>query len=260
MAQAIQYSSRIYIWEASKAYRSEVERVLARMKTTESAKSLIKHIDSKPHWMLISPFKPTPKDPVNAYASARDTDRDAPPGHVTRTVEFEVPGLGTIVLPVGWGVGGGSRVDINYHPATWHQLAKNVGHIPPGAGAGELLFHEMIHGYRQQSGLLRYSDKVNGEVQMTSVEEFYAIVASNVYRSERGFTKLRSDHWGFKSINGNLNGSAAYYQHYKQYMDKWFSEQKDLCMDLAKAKAKFNPFFEAAIALRHMSRPVAAAR
>lgn len=255
MAKAVQYSSRIWIWEASKAYRSEVERVLARMKTTEAAKSLIKHIDSKPHWMLISPFKPTSKDPVNAYASARDNDAATPPGHVSRTIEVDLGAFGTIEIPVGFGTGGGSRVDISYHPATWHELYRRTGHIQPGAGAGELLFHEMIHGYRQQSGLLRYYDKVNGEVSMTSVEEFYAIVAANIYRSERGFTKLRKDHWWFKPIINGPKDSATYYQHYKEYIDKWFAEQKDFCLDLAKCKAKFNPFFEAAVALRHITRP-----
>ncbi len=260
MAQSVQYSPQIWIWEASKAYRSEVERVLARMKTTESAKSLFKHINSKPHWMLISPFKPTKKDPVNAYAAARDANAYAPPGHVTSTLKIEIPGFGTLELPFGFGTGEGSRVDIRYHPATWHELNKRMKHIQPGAGPGELLFHEMVHGYRQQSGLFRYSEKVTGEVEMTSVEEFYAIVAANVYRSERGFSKLRNDHWGFKPIKDGRKDSASYYNHYKQYMDKWFTEQKDFCMDMAKVKAKFNPFLEAAVTLGHMTRPAVAVR
>ena len=162
--------------------------------------------------------------------------------------------------PIEFGTGKGSRVDVIYHPATWHQLNKNVGHIPPGAGPGELLFHEMIHGYREQAGLLRYRDKVAGEVEMTSVEEFYAIVAANVYRSERGFTKLRADHWGFNPIKGNLTSQASYYQHYKSYMDTWFSEQKELCLDLARAPAKFNPFREAAVELKLMTGPAISMR
>jgi hypothetical protein len=122
------------------------------------------------------------------------------------------------------------------------------------------MFHEMIHGFREMSGLLRYNDVVSGEVRMDSVEEFFAIFAANVYRSERGFTKLRADHWGFQSIKGPLTSQSGYYQHYKTYIDKWFSEQKAFCLDMARAPAKFNPFREAAVELKLITAPATSMR
>ena len=45
-----------------------------------------------------------------------------------------------------------------------------------------------------QAGLLRYRDKVPDDPDMDSIEEYFAILAANVYRSERGFTKMRANH------------------------------------------------------------------
>lgn len=256
MAKAVVYSGNIWIWESSKAYRHEVEKVLARMLTTQAGKDLVRHIHSKSaQWMLISPFNPSKDDKMNAYASPRSAADAAPAGYVADTIEINIPMAGKIEVPILFGTGKGSRVDIIYHPATWHQLNKNMGHIAPGAGPGEIMFHEMVHGHREQCGLLRYRDQVASEPNMSSVEEFYAIAASNVYRSERGFTKLRSDHAGFKPLAANLMDPFTYYEHYKSYMETWFKEQKAYCLDLAKAPAKFNPFRVAAVEMKLMTGP-----
>lgn len=260
MAKAVLYSGNIWIWKASRAYRLEVEKVLTRMLTTQSGKDLVKHIKSRPKWMMISPFVPSKKDRLNAYAAPRDSHDSLTAGYVGNTIELDLPYIGKIVVPSLIGTGKGSRVDIIYHPASWHQLNKNMGHIAPGSGPAEIMFHEMIHGLRQQSGLMRHRDLVAENERMDNVEEFYAIMAANVYRSERGFTKLRADHWGFTAVNGSLSGQTAYYQHYKSYIDKWFQEQRTFCLDMARAPAKFNPFREAAVELKLMTGPTVSMR
>jgi hypothetical protein len=111
----------------------------------------------------------------------------------------------------------------------------------------------MTHGLRELSGVMQYKDKVAGEEQMDSVEEFYAIMAANVYRSERGFKLLRADHWSSKKITGALVYQSAYYEHYQTYIDKWFNEQRTFCLDMARTPAKFNPFREAAVAMKLMT-------
>ena len=251
-AKIVRYRGNIHIVESSVAYRKEVEKVLAKVSSTQAGQTLLRHINSKKNYMLIQPFKPTKDDPVNAYANERTAGDASPAGYVADAVSLNTP-WGPIDIPTVIGTGKGSIVDVYYHPATWHEVNKRVGHIAPGDGPGEVMFHEMIHGLRELSALLQYRDKVAGEEQMDSVEEFYAIMAANVYRSERGFKLLRADHWFSKKITGPLVYQSYYYDHYQPYIDKWFKEQRDFCLDMARTPAKFNPFREAAVSLKLMT-------
>jgi hypothetical protein len=106
---------------------------------------------------------------------------------------------------------GSSMVYVDYHPATWRQRIKNTGGMAPGTGPGEILFHEMVHGYRMQCGFAR-DDKVAGHRKMDNIEEFYAILAANVYRSDRGFTALRTDHWGFLRLKKTDSYPEVFYK------------------------------------------------
>ncbi|MEO8650529.1 MAG: M91 family zinc metallopeptidase [Acidobacteriota bacterium] len=254
-AKAKQYKGNIWIWESSIAYRREVEKVLSLVSSTQAGQTLIKHINSKKPYMLIQAFKPRADDPVNAFETPRSEGDGAPAGYVADSVPINIPVIGKVDIPTIIGTGKGTIVDIDYHPATWHEVAKRVGHIRPGDGAGEVLFHEMIHGLREMSGLMKYKDRVAGEEKMDSVEEFYAIMAANVYRSERGFKLLRADHWSSRRIKGSLVYQSAYYEHYQSYIDKWFKEQQAFGLDMARTPARFNPFREAAVALKLMTGP-----
>lgn len=252
-ASAFQYLGNIYIWEVSNAYRREVVHVLEMMRTTQAARTLMKHINGKSNFMLILPFQPTKKDPVNAYAYPTSaTASDAyPKGYVADTFPLEVPLLGTINIPTRLGTGAGSIVQLDFHPATYRQVIKNKGYIAPGDGPGEVLFHEMLHGLRMMSGLLR-NDPMPGMKRMDDVEEFRSIMAQNVYRSERGFTSLRADHWGHNKLAPELSNSEPYYHTFKSEIDKWFGEQRAFCLDMAASPAKFNPFAAAAVELKLM--------
>ncbi|HEY2866139.1 MAG TPA: M91 family zinc metallopeptidase [Pyrinomonadaceae bacterium] len=248
--KAVKFLGNIWIWESSVAYRREVEKVLQLVNTTQAGKTLFRHINSKSNYMLIQPYVPTKKEPVNAFETGRNEADGAPAGYVADSVKFKIPFVGTVDFPTVIGTGRGTIVDVNYHPATWYEVAKRRGgHIAPGDGPGEVLFHEMTHGLRELSGRMQYRDQVTGEPQMDSIEEFYAIMAANVYRSDRGFKLLRADHWGSKKIEGALIYQSAYYEHYKTYIDKWFLEQRAFCLDMARVTAQFNPFREAAVGL-----------
>ena len=109
--------------------------------------------------MTIAPFKPTPTNPGNASANPANPADAMPKGYQ------------------GVGTGKGSAVVVEYHPANLRQLNQNMGRIAAGAGLGEALFHEMLHGYRHQRGQALNVDKVGNE----PAEEFYAVLASNVY-------------------------------------------------------------------------------
>jgi hypothetical protein len=168
-----QYLGNVWVLETSVAYRNEVVRYLDLIRTTTAGNTLFKFINQRPQWMLIMPFHPTRKDPVNAYAyPVPGSEADSYAKYSFMMTPFKLPNGVTIEIPTGIGTGRGSMVYLDFHPATWRQRIKNTGGIAPGTGPGEILFHEMIHGYRMQCGLAR-DDKVAGHQQMDNIEEFY---------------------------------------------------------------------------------------
>ena len=160
-----------------------------------------------------------------------------------------------VMLPTGQaGEGGGSPVTIEYHPAMYREVIKRKGHMDPGDGPGEVLFHEMVHAMRAM--LAKYvRTTVFEDLRMKDIEEFCAIVAQNIYRQERGFTSLRRDHWGHARLEGDLLDSRTYYEKYQPSIDRWFATQKAFCLELARSNVKFNPLREAAIAMGLMAPP-----
>lgn len=252
-AKEVKFNGNIWIQEASVAYRREVEKVLALVSSTKAGQTLFRHINATTRKMLIQPYDPKVEDDaVNAYELGNVEADGAPLGYITGSKEVDFGPFGKHDLPT-FGTGKGTAVDVHYHPATWREVNKRAGHIAPGDGPGEVLFHEMTHGLRDLAAKMQYKTEVDGEERMDSVEEFYAIMAANVYRSERGFRLLRADHWSSTKITGNLVYQSAYYEHYQPYIDKWFNEQRAFCLDMARISTKFNPFREAAVALKMMT-------
>jgi hypothetical protein len=129
---------------------------------------------------------------------------------------------------------------LKYHPAIFRQLAKNRGYIAPGDGPGEVLFHELVHAMRMLHGkFLRTT--VTEDLHMDDFEEFCAILASNIYRSERGFTHMRTDHWDAAVPGLKVNDSQSYASVFQDEIEKWFSNHQSFCLELASTTAKFNP-------------------
>jgi hypothetical protein len=200
--------------------------------------------------MIILPFNPTKIDPVNAYAKPDPATWPAAyPKNYLILNDYKLPNGITIKIPYAVGTGGGTKVFVNYHPATFRQLIKNTGLMPSGFGPAEVLIHEMTHGFRMMCGELRGSDLVTGNPDMDDIEEFYAILVANVYGSERGRTLMRASHRGSDAapLKAGLSNSEAYYEAYDTEIDAWFTEQRNFCMDMARIQTKFNPFRAAAI-------------
>ena len=113
-AKIVQYRGNIYILEASIPYRREVERVLKLMTSTQAGQALVKHINLKANYMLISPYDPKKEAAklgwVNAYEYARTEADGAAAGHVVSKMPINLPFGVHFDIPTSIGTGKGSIV------------------------------------------------------------------------------------------------------------------------------------------------------
>jgi hypothetical protein len=151
------------------------------------------------------------------------------------------------------GDGGGSDTIVKFTPAMWvtpdvtaaFGAASAAG---PGVKKDEILLHEMVHGMRQMAGTSRCAATPDNP-GLDTVEEFMAIVISNMYRSEMGLTDLRADHRGFVALSPDLTNPQAFIDkdkdkatsNYRRLM-QLKTEHPELCNNLKKVPAAFNPF------------------
>lgn len=258
--KTFQYKNNIYILEDGVKYRMEVDKILKRIESTFTGRTVTKYIYARGRKMLIIPYVPSKEDPVNAYASA-DKWLDAMPkgDFAVAYYTYNIPNYGELKIPAIFeGTGVGSTVTLKYHPATWRQMERNAGYLKPGSGAGEILLHEMLHGLQQMNGALN-QDAVLENPHMDTFTEFCAIVTANMYRSERGFMQLRADHHAFAALGRNVGGKdltkpEIFASVYEAPFQKWFNLQQAFCLELAQSRASFNPVKYAAMNLGHTVR------
>ncbi len=151
------------------------------------------------------------------------------------------------------GKGGGSDTIVSFTPAMWVKSdVKGAFGAANAAGPGikkdEILLHEIVHGMRQMVGVMQCAATPD-HPGLDTVEEFMAIVISNVYRSELKLSGLRADHRGFKNLPAELhdpkkfvfkdkNKPTSNYKRLKQLK----IQHPNLVTNLKKVPAAFNPF------------------
>jgi hypothetical protein len=119
-----------------------------------------------------------------------------------------------------------------------------------GADADEVLLHEMLHAYRALAGHVRMDAcQVAPDKQYDNIEEFWAIVVTNVYLSEKGKTLLRQDHASFVPLKPAWRTSAGFLT--DPDLLKWsraLLRQEETLLkaidDSLAATTPFNPFHE----------------
>ena len=152
----------------------------------------------------------------------------------------------------GTGTGTGSDAIVKFTPGMWtsDQVEAAFGKTNakgPGVGPDEILLHEMTHGMRQMTGTSLCSATPD-QPGLDTVEEFMAILVSNVYRSEILKTDLRQDHWGFIAMKPTptsqefLDANKGAATNNKQRMDLLKSQHAQFCTNMKKVPATFNPF------------------
>jgi hypothetical protein len=146
---------------------------------------------------------------------------------------------------------------IRYNPSMWTaEAVAGVGFIPkaadfksaPGVLKDEILLHEMVHGLRRMRNTVD-GHKPLDQPRYDTVEEFMAIVVSNVYRSEVGRPGLRADHHGFTALPAAQENAQAFLDvpgngpdSNKARMTQFKRDNPDFFNDLKKSPAKWNPF------------------
>ncbi len=151
------------------------------------------------------------------------------------------------------GTGTGSDTLVKFTPDMWvtSDVAAAFGassSTGPGVGKDEILLHEMVHGMRQMKGTMQCAATPDNPA-LDTVEEFMAIVISNVYRSELNLGGLRADHWGFKPLSADLTDAQKFIDKDKEKVTSNYKrllqlkqEHPELCNDLKRVPAAFNPF------------------
>ena len=234
-----------------KPYRREVVRYLDLIATTFAGRTLFNFISRKsPRFVLIVPNK---SPPINSITDPQnEPDAFTRGAAVTRiqmlpdgTPALNPDGSVTLVPTGATGTGRGTNALLRYHPAMYRQLMANLQTILPGAGPGEALYHELVHAMRMLHGMF-LADAGPEHLFMDDFVEFCAIVAANMYRSERGFKNLRLDHHGYSPMNPLMANSAEFFRIHESPLKRWFGSQRDFCSELARSPAPFNPLWLAA--------------
>jgi hypothetical protein len=228
-------------------YEDEVHAQLMGILAFDSGRAVIDEIWGKPHRVRIQPWRGRPQAQPNAEATPTNF-RAATMAH--RPVRDGEDGHHEAAW--GHGAGRGSNVVVHYSPRDWSEdslpawdaTTRNNwafvnGVLPPlpGDDAGEVLLHELVHALRQMSGLL---DPYPMERGFDTQEEFFAVLVTNIYTSERGrFRQLRADH-----------GTSALFEPQEWSTDREYRaltyavviSQPSLVRRLARVRAPFNPF------------------
>src|SRR5262245_16369942 len=160
-----------------KSYKEDVLKQLDPIKGCGTGKALLNEIGRTNGTVKIRPYWNW-SDPINAEAKPENR-RDA---H-----GLDAPLVPGAVLNVGTGRGTNSTVE--YSPAMWG--AKGYAKVDaPGYDADEIIFHEMVHASRQLRGI----QDETGVRAYDTLEEYIAVVITNIYMAHKGKAKLAGDH------------------------------------------------------------------
>src|SRR5262249_53425930 len=108
----------------------------------------------------------------------------------------------------------------------------------------ETLFHELVHALRQV-WRTRWTDATfGGLTDQTDVEEFIAVLVTNIYASANGKKILRAAHVSHKPLDTSFADSFGVFQLSRMtvpLVEYFCTANKGFCDDLAKVDACFNP-------------------
>ena len=180
----------------------------------------------------------------------------------TPTISLQPPGPG--LLPEGGGsvlgTGGGSSTRITFTAQDWSTVSQtNQPDI-----VDEVLLHELIHALRQAMGKeddatlsapferQRRIDNASNYNQLDdkyaqsyqNLEEFIAVLLTNIYRSEKSRIGLIRDHAGDYFLAPPLTNPRNFLIVWRPQIVRMCNEMPMLCNAIASVNCYFNPIFE----------------
>ena len=143
--------------------------------------------------------------------------------------------------PLIRGTGKGSDVTVEFIPGPWPTFRSGyTGCRPrgckPGRSLDELLFHELVHAARIVHGktlCLKMGGKYDTE------EEFFAILVTNIFLSEKGRQGLRADHHSYEKMKDPAR--RAFYRTHERLLQKFRHQQPRFVRRLSQVKTGYNP-------------------
>jgi hypothetical protein len=144
------------------------------------------------------------------------------------------------------GTGGGSDVDIHFSMSTWESGTCNNSNSF-GAGADEVLLHELVHALRAMRG--RWDPVPTTIRSYDNQEEFFAILITNIYMSEKqpDVYLFRSGHRDFSPLDPFQADSEGFLRQPDnlRLVDRLCGQEAPLCQRIRYVtRPTFNPIRE----------------
>lgn len=265
----LKYGSLGIRLKGSEDEQRAAKAVLDWLAASESGRILLTAIGRTRKTMTIRPFDLDGASCTaanrNAYAAAEDLDDATMKGeyyyqhddpNTTRDERFDPVMthsllkdlLGLPQEPLA-GTGAGSDVTVSFTPKMWGfgNICSATGG-QPGSSPSQVLFHEMVHGFRMMRGHFRGPPTLGSSRRYDNEEEFFAVVLSNIYIADptnsTANRTLRADHWGFTPLATVQNTTAGFLavRTNRARLEIFAREEPDLASKLKTVGGPFNPF------------------
>jgi hypothetical protein len=146
------------------------------------------------------------------------------------------------------GTGIGSDCEIRFSPEMWGYGGSCGTGGQPGARPGEILFHEMVHAYRQMAGHSFSLPTIGTRRRYDNVEEFIAILLTNLFATDStnhmASGKLRASHWGFDALAAPQAHQWSFNKANRTILDALLLEEPILVAAIKDAPCSFHPIKE----------------
>lgn len=216
----------------SEHWKQQVEHLLFRIASNNVGLLLFRHIRRSAKWVRIEPFwsKDFADFGARCNASAIESRfEEADDGHSSGKRWFY------------------SRVLFSPDRFSRESPCAEKRKQEGGAVADphETLFHELVHALRQVWRTRWTGVKLGGGLaDHTDVEEFIAVLVTNIYASCNGKKILRAGHRGHRPLGGAFVDSFGWFQlggMTASLVDYFCQHNKEFCDELAKFDAPHNP-------------------
>jgi hypothetical protein len=243
--------------EEERRFVAGVHAVLQQIAGRRAGRAVIDEVGRRPHQVTITPYLPPDFDWTNGKTRPVDWNwTDA-----TRKHWLLRNNRGEPVLDKdggrsrGTGVGADAIIEF-ISPELMRALISDFAvQVPWSAGgeshtlafADEILVHELVHAIRIMAGLSA-SRRVPLQSDYGNIEELFAIVIANIYRSECGRGGVRNDNhsgWDTMYVSGKY---FLKMELNREHMRQFRRQHPQLADELREIDTYFNPF-------RHMRDP-----